>query len=192
MRWCLFFVVALVACHRREHEGRAEHDKHQESDDEALYAVPVPGCTCATQQGSVVAIHAPREGKVLWHFGVSHGKSTDEISVFTGHGQKVMAPGQDARLFMACDSDLVAVLRLDRAAAWRLGNAAADAQVVWAASLPAPVDVTGVDAPSIEGSDARAGCGHPLDVKDGAFRVRLRDGKTIAIAMRDGTLTPSP
>jgi hypothetical protein len=185
----VFVLVALAACHRREHDGRAERDKHRDDDDEdeALYAVPVPGCTCSTDNGTI-AIHAPRTGKFLWHFGFSRSKRTDEISVFSGGGQHVMSPGQDARLLMACEGDVVAVLREDQAAAWRLKDAHADAKVIWSAKLPAPIDATAIDAPLVDRSAARVGCGHPPTVTNGAFAVHLKSGNDVTLSIRDGSL----
>lgn len=194
LRSILALFLVLSGCREHAHgESRKSEQEKPEKEHQDLYSVPVPTCTCVGG-GSTVTLHAPKVGKVLWWFGVDRNSAveTDEVAIFSGRGQSVISPKGDARMLIACTGDLatngvVALVRDRVAAAWSVAKVGDDASVVWAATLPDALDVTGIDQPLIGGTSAHVGCSQGNVTKAGLV-ISLRNGSRVTLSMVDGTV----
>ena len=192
----LLAVVAVHCKHDRHAKGGKRETKAEEREIEMeSFAMPIRSCTCRLAHADVT-LHAPKAGNVLWWVGAvrDDADELDEIAMPRRLGNKVIPPSEfPARLAIACDTDVLVLVRDDHAAGWSLPhNESGDVVSVWSITLPAPLDVTGIDAQPVKGANVDVGCmplsssGHTGSAA--AVTIPLRNAAQVTLLLHDGRI----
>jgi hypothetical protein len=193
----LVALVALDCKHDGHKKGGKRETKAEEREIEMeTFAMPIPSCTCKLAHADVT-LHAPKAGNVLWWVGVDRedADELDELSISRRLGKNVIPPSEyPARLAIACDADVLVLVREDHAAGWNVPHdESGDVVPVWSITLPAPLDVTGIDAQLVKGANVEVGCttlsspGHAANASS-SVTVPLRNAAPVTLSLRDGKI----
>jgi hypothetical protein len=96
-----------------------------------------------------------------------------------------LLPDGPLRFAMACDGDIVALVRDTFAAAWNV-TLASDMALVWTAKLPRPLDVSAVQLVTEPRMSRATGCLRALPVDHGSITIPLQGGSSMKVSLSNG------
>jgi hypothetical protein len=199
------FVYAEIAPtkhkkHEEEEPAADKHDLHRSARTtttttttttvpDVVLPVAIASCTCVSRANgkNTFVLEHLADGSGPWH--VQWEQVSGFASMRSGFwlgasdaGAATSIPRGTTRLHavMACENDIVAVVAGDVASAW---TGTDRGELLWTRPLPAPYAF-----PSDAGTEDIA-CAPPLGVSGNVFTVPLAKGKTIALSIRDGSIS---